>query len=591
MSSNFGQHISYPRAGCDYGSTPVCPEMGSSRHGFQNYQLGWNNSQGSLNMGYFTGPAMMGPPLKGGRPMRGRSFGGGGRFNGPARPQSSSSGDYYCDSCERGFMTPGDLQHHLQNDHIVCGLEGCTLSAHPKIVEKHQRMQHDSGLYSRLAGVSSQKPEDVQKWINDRKKNYPTKENIDRRKQEEEECLKRGESLGPFRGRGSRFGRQRGRMNQRGRGFGRGGQSWQDNGPHEGRGFRRGMHQRKFNGRGGRHQRQMRGRQSKKMSPGERLPHSMDDEPREIPMFQGTAYLLGVTLEKSPSSGEEQENLEGTFSDSEWVEEKQEEEKADTKGSGMDDPKDKEGNAAKNNAIMLNNALGSLMGNYASDNSDDDDPPVEMKTRDRKEDVPTSNDGPKEGKLADPSPALEEKAKASVDNCLPEAAKDKDEGEESDGSAPEEVAIVRVEVEGEKGSEEVGVAEGPKENIAEGVDEGKRTRRSRKRARGKGEDSSKEKAPDGDVKRPQEKRMYTLPPRHPTLLEELLKNEIRHERNVILQCIRFVMEKKFFDPEPMVGVEKENTIEREGVENLTAGDDGTVAVSDASAEKCSEMNA
>lgn len=34
--------------------------------------------------------------------------------------------------------------------------------------------------------------------------------------------------------------------------------------------------------------------------------------------------------------------------------------------------------------------------------------------------------------------------------------------------------------------------------------------------------------------------------RKPTLLEELLKDEIRHERNVLLQCVRYVVNKNFF---------------------------------------------
>lgn len=34
--------------------------------------------------------------------------------------------------------------------------------------------------------------------------------------------------------------------------------------------------------------------------------------------------------------------------------------------------------------------------------------------------------------------------------------------------------------------------------------------------------------------------------RNPTLLEQLLKDEIRHERNVLLQCVRYVVNSNFF---------------------------------------------
>jgi hypothetical protein len=61
-------------------------------------------------------------------------------------------------------------------------------------------------------------------------RNYPTRENIERRKQEAEECLARGEPLGlkPER----RFGRCRGRG---GHNFSARGQSWQKNGFRSGR--------------------------------------------------------------------------------------------------------------------------------------------------------------------------------------------------------------------------------------------------------------------------------------------------------------------------------------------------------------------
>ncbi|XP_026547535.1 nuclear fragile X mental retardation-interacting protein 1-like [Notechis scutatus] len=40
----------------------------------------------------------------------------------------------------------------------------------------------------------------------------------------------------------------------------------------------------------------------------------------------------------------------------------------------------------------------------------------------------------------------------------------------------------------------------------------------------------------------QKKTMRALPAHHPTLLEMLLAKDIRHERNVILQCIRYILQ-------------------------------------------------
>lgn len=54
-----------------------------------------------------------------------------------------------------------------KSQHITCGKQGCTFSGHPKIVEKHFMMQHRTGLYNRI--VKGNSPEEIEKWINERK--------------------------------------------------------------------------------------------------------------------------------------------------------------------------------------------------------------------------------------------------------------------------------------------------------------------------------------------------------------------------------------------------------------------------------------
>ncbi|XP_066585834.1 FMR1-interacting protein NUFIP1-like [Prorops nasuta] len=54
-------------------------------------------------------------------------------------------------------------------------------------------MQHSSGLYERLKNLST--PEDIEKWISERKKKYPTKANIEFKKSEELEKQQRGEVI------------------------------------------------------------------------------------------------------------------------------------------------------------------------------------------------------------------------------------------------------------------------------------------------------------------------------------------------------------------------------------------------------------
>lgn len=45
---------------------------------------------------------------------------------------------------------------------------------------------------------------------------------------------------------------------------------------------------------------------------------------------------------------------------------------------------------------------------------------------------------------------------------------------------------------------------------------------------------------------PRQKPTYRPPPRRLTLLQKLLASEVRHERNIILQCAHHVVENDFF---------------------------------------------
>lgn len=74
---------------------------------------------------------------------------------------------YYCEICDREFMTDKLLNDH-NSTHKICGIDGCTFSAHPKLVEKHIAMQHRTGYFSKLKNLTT--PEDIEKWINERKR-------------------------------------------------------------------------------------------------------------------------------------------------------------------------------------------------------------------------------------------------------------------------------------------------------------------------------------------------------------------------------------------------------------------------------------
>ncbi|CAK9809854.1 FMR1-interacting protein NUFIP1 [Anthophora quadrimaculata] len=105
---------------------------------------------------------------------------------------SEDDESFYCEICDKNFSSEDALSEH-KTEHKVCGIDGCTFSAHPSLVEKHITMQHNSGLYQKIRNIST--PEDIEKWITERKKKYPTKANIELRKAEEQEKVQRGEII------------------------------------------------------------------------------------------------------------------------------------------------------------------------------------------------------------------------------------------------------------------------------------------------------------------------------------------------------------------------------------------------------------
>lgn len=99
---------------------------------------------------------------------------------------------FYCDVCDRGFKTEEKLKEHTDG-HEKCKEEGCSYIAAPKLVQLHVQNHHYTGLAKKIWSVESQ--EDIAKWIKERKKNFPTAANIEKKKALEAEKKARGEVL------------------------------------------------------------------------------------------------------------------------------------------------------------------------------------------------------------------------------------------------------------------------------------------------------------------------------------------------------------------------------------------------------------
>ncbi|XP_041978129.1 nuclear fragile X mental retardation-interacting protein 1 [Aricia agestis] len=122
----------------------------------------------------------------------------GGAYNGSFTTQAdyfNNSGNYWCETCDKGFQTAHQLEKH-KSAHQKCNIDGCQFIAHPNIITKHIQMQHATGLYKRIAKLND--PEEIKKWREERKKKYPTKQNIEKKAAQIKEKVARGEKMGMF---------------------------------------------------------------------------------------------------------------------------------------------------------------------------------------------------------------------------------------------------------------------------------------------------------------------------------------------------------------------------------------------------------
>ena len=102
----------------------------------------------------------------------------------------SNSNSFACDACNRTFWNKDDFEKHKKQDHSPCPYPGCSFTAHEEAVEQHFANTHARGIHLKL-----DTPEDIKKWREDRKRKFPTRQNIELKEQERLAKESRGEVL------------------------------------------------------------------------------------------------------------------------------------------------------------------------------------------------------------------------------------------------------------------------------------------------------------------------------------------------------------------------------------------------------------
>lgn len=99
---------------------------------------------------------------------------------------------FNCEVCDRGFKTNQLYEDHCKT-HTTCGHNGCTFTAAAKLVKIHFTNFHASGIDKKIPRLET--PEEIQKYINERKKNFPTNSNLDKKIKLDNEKIERGITL------------------------------------------------------------------------------------------------------------------------------------------------------------------------------------------------------------------------------------------------------------------------------------------------------------------------------------------------------------------------------------------------------------
>ncbi|XP_055920779.1 FMR1-interacting protein NUFIP1 [Eupeodes corollae] len=414
---------------------------------------------------------------------------------------------FFCEPCEAEFHTSTDYKVH-RSEHVECEIDECRFRGHPAFMDTHIAQQHATGLYNQLKKLST--PEEIAQWRADRKKNYPTVASVEQKYKAREQRMLRGEKLELQKK--NRFGNREDRRQMKGDNPTKDSEKPETN-------------KRKRNNNKNKRQRDRKFEKKKKeevasASPKDELSVKTEVEEERcggIRMFKGTGGMADYKVIKKKTETNVLSSLLGMYgsdseedgdesSEKEELEEKVED-KFDAKVDEKHEPKNTE--ELSTEVPILKPEVERQIVHEESTKSQEE---PTVSTQEESQDTTEKSPAPQQSKIEDLekpviSESTEETSKESMEENTPKE-------EESDDEGPEEAAI----------SKSTNIPDRPQS------------------------EPPRKKTRINPLKRNSALDYRKLRVgRQNTMLEKLLEADIRHERNVLLQCVRFVVQNNFFD--------------------------------------------
>lgn len=409
---------------------------------------------------------------------------------------------FCCEPCDRSFATADELHCHRAQHQRCTAVDGCPFEGHAQLVAAHVQQQHNSGLYERIRNLTT--PEEIERWREERRRKYPSAQNVELRQQIQAAKQQRGERLEPA---NSRFGAKTDR-------------------------------------------RQPAPLQERQQQPdqkrNDRNPNKTEDAKHD-----GNKPKRGRKKQKKPKS---------TLSAVDATESAGDQPDADHMNGTLHMFR---GTATmkqyKRPRVKVVNALSGLLGAYDSDDDEDDESDNESEEDSGEVGTVEHDNGKADEESAGPAepPAIVDQIKQSA--IIDEHIEDVD-AEEATADPVEQPAIIEEPIQ-DVDAEDADPDNGPPDeavvqrtstlpDLPANVPVTTVTPIASAEPKG----SRKRPAPGANAQSAAAKRVkpttsLDLSRRYRnqnTMLEKLLQKDIRHERNVLLQCVRYVVAQKFF---------------------------------------------